>query len=120
MALANQTLKYTHVLIQPTNVDDEGQKSKAVDLTSGLQFTNYYESLTSPVITILMRCRFPMDVVNALPIRGGEMIAIELETLAGTFKFGSFLSDFIDSSLTMSKKDFNWVISVPPWFVPSF
>tara|TARA_B100001287_G_scaffold64456_1_gene52400 strand:- start:62 stop:1555 length:1494 start_codon:yes stop_codon:yes gene_type:complete len=88
MALANQTLKYTHVLIQPTNVDDEGQKSKAVDLTSGLQFTNYYESLTSPVITIFMRCRFPMDVVNALPIRGGEMIAIELETLAGTFKFG--------------------------------
>ena len=88
MALANQILKYTHVLIQPTDIDDEGQKSRALDLTSGLRFTNYYESLTSPVITILMRCRFPMDVVNALPIRGGEMIAIELETLAGTFKFG--------------------------------
>ena len=93
MALSNQVLKYNHVLIQRSGISDDGTKSKPFDLTSGLQFTKYYESLTSPVITMTMTCRFDVDMVNGLPIRGGEMIAIDMDTLAGNFKFGKVDSD---------------------------
>ena len=93
MALSNQVLKYNHVLIQRSGISDDGTKSKPFDLTSGLQFTKYYESLTSPVITMTMTCRFDVDMVNGLPIRGGEMIAIDMDTLAGNFKFGKVDSE---------------------------
>ena len=90
MALASQALKYNHVLIQSPNTG-----GKAFDLTAHLEHMEYFENIMSPTISMKMKIRSSFNFVSGLPIRGGEMIAIELETLGGTFKFGKVDGDGI-------------------------
>ena len=82
MALASQALKYNYVVIQPL-------EGKAVDLTGHLQYIEYFENIMSPTISMNMKVSSSFNFVSNLPIRGGEMIAMEIETLSGTFKFGT-------------------------------
>ena len=82
MALASQALKYNYVFIQPIG-------GKAVDLTGHLQHIEYFENIMSPTISMNMKISSSFNFVSRLPIRGGEMIAMEVETLSGTLKFGS-------------------------------
>ena len=82
MALASQALKYNYVVIQPL-------EGKAVDLTGHLQYIEYFENIMSPTISMNMKISSSFNFVSRLPIRGGEMIAMEVETLSGTLKFGS-------------------------------
>ena len=86
MALASQALKYNYVIIQPIG-------GNAVDLTGHLQFIEYFENIMSPTITMNMKISSASNLVGALPIRGGEMISLELQTLAGTMKFGKLTKD---------------------------
>ena len=81
MALASQALRFNYVYIQPIG-------GKPVDLTSSLEHIEYFENIMSPTITMNMKITSPSNLVGELPIRGGEMISLELETLAGTMKFG--------------------------------
>ena len=90
MALASQALKYNHVFIQSPNTG-----GKAIDLTAHLEHMEYFENIMSPTISMKMKIRSSFNFVSGLPIRGGEMIAIELETLGGTFKFGKVDGDGI-------------------------
>ena len=84
MALASQALKYNYVIIQPIG-------GNAVDLTAHLQYIEYFENIMSPTISMNMKISSAVNFVSDLPIRGGEMIAMEIETLSGTVKFGSFV-----------------------------
>ena len=86
MALASQALKYNYVIIQPIG-------GNAVDLTGHLQFIEYFENIMSPTISMNMKISSSFNFVSNLPIRGGEMIAMEVETLSGTLKFGKFVKD---------------------------
>ena len=82
MALASQALKYNYVIIQPIG-------GNAVDLTGHLQYIEYFEDIMSPTISMNMKITSSFNFVSELPIRGGEMISMEVETLSGTLKFGS-------------------------------
>jgi len=84
MALASQALKYNYVIIQPIG-------GNAVDLTAHLQYIEYFENIMSPTISMNMKISSAVNFVSDLPIRGGEKIAMEIETLSGTVKFGSFV-----------------------------
>ena len=86
MALASQALKYNYVIIQPIG-------GNAVDLTGHLQFIEYFENIMSPTISMNMKISSSFNFASKLPIRGGEMIAMEIETLSGTLKFGSVEKD---------------------------
>ena len=86
MALASQALKYNYVIIQPIG-------GEAVDLTGHLQYIEYFENIMSPTISMNMKISSSFNFVSNLPIRGGEMIAMEVETLSGTLKFGKFVKD---------------------------
>ena len=81
MALASQALSFNYVLIQPIG-------GKPVDLTSSLEHIEYFENIMSPTISMNMKINSGSNLVGELPIRGGEMISLELQTLAGTMKFG--------------------------------
>ena len=82
MALASQVLKYNYVVIQPIG-------GTAIDLTAHLQYIEYFENIMSPTISMNMKISSSFNFVSRLPIRGGEMIAMEVETLSGTLKFGT-------------------------------
>ena len=84
MALASQALKYNYVIIQPIG-------GNAVDLTAHLQYIEYFENIMSPTISMNMKISSAVNFVSDLPIRGGEMIAMEIETLSGRVKFGRFV-----------------------------
>ena len=86
MALASQALKYNYVIIQPIG-------GEAVDLTGHLQYIEYFENIMSPTISMNMKISSSFNFVSNLPIRGGEMISMEVETLSGTLKFGSVEKD---------------------------
>ena len=86
MALASQALKYNYVVIQPI-------EGNAVDLTGHLQYIEYFENIMSPTISMNMKISSSFNFVSNLPIRGGEMIAMEIETLSGRLKFGTIEKD---------------------------
>ena len=81
MALASQALSFKYVLIQPIG-------GRPVDLTSSLEHIEYFENIMSPTISMNIKINSGSNLVGELPIRGGEMISLELETLSGTMKFG--------------------------------
>jgi hypothetical protein len=60
-----------------------------VDLTgsSALLFLDYFEDLFSPAIMITAQVMSSTSLVNVLPIRGGESVAIVIETSFGRFEF---------------------------------
>ena len=86
MALASQALKYNYVIIQPIG-------GNAVNLTAHLQYIEYFENIMSPTISMNMKISSAVNFVSDLPIRGGEMIAMEIETLSGRLKFGTIEKD---------------------------
>lgn len=84
MALASQSLKYNYVDIQSPQ-----SGTKPFDLTGHLEYIEYFENILSPTITMNIKLRSTYNFVSNLPIRGGEMIAIDLDTLLDkNFKFG--------------------------------
>lgn len=79
MSNAITTLKYKSVTI-------ESSKGKKIDLTSSLVFCDYFEDLLSPCVMMTMQCAATYSIYNGLPIRGGEKVELDVETLSGNFK----------------------------------
>ena len=83
MALASQGLKFNSVYIQSPQTG-----GKPIDLTGHLEYIEYFENILSPTISMKMQLRSSYNFVSELPIRGGEMISMDIDTLFGNFKFG--------------------------------
>lgn len=80
MSNALTTLQYNSVTIESI---DTGNK---IDLTSSLVFCDYFEDILSPCVTMTMQIASSYSIFNGLPIRGGEKVTIDIETLSGNFK----------------------------------
>ena len=61
--------------------------SKTIDLTNSILSVDYFEDILEPSIYVMANCINKYGLVNALPIRGGEKVEIEIETGSGEFKF---------------------------------
>ena len=83
MAISVSALKYNYVSIQSPK-----SGKKAIDLSSHLIQTEYFEDLLSPVITMKMRIRSEFNYIANVPIRGGEMIAFSVDVGGTTVTFG--------------------------------
>jgi hypothetical protein len=59
---------------------------KKLDLTNSILGIHYYEDILSPCITMTIDVANAYSIFNGLPIRGGESVALELDTGSGTFK----------------------------------
>lgn len=81
MAISVSGLRYQYVAI--TSLD--GSK-KPIDLTNSILEMNYFEDILSPCITMTITLINGYSIFNSLPIRGGESVAMQLETVSGTFK----------------------------------
>ena len=80
MSNALTTLKYNAVIIE------SAETKKKIDLTSSLVFCDYFEDILSPCVTMTMQIASTYSIFNNLPIRGGEKVSIDIETLSGNFK----------------------------------
>lgn len=80
MSNAVTTLKYNAVIIESS------ETGKKIDLTSSLVFCDYFEDILSPCVTMTMQIASTYSIFNNLPIRGGEKVSIDIETLSGNFK----------------------------------
>jgi hypothetical protein len=60
--------------------------SKRIDLTNSILFSDYYEDILSPCITMNLQIVSPYSIFNGMPIRGGEKVVLNLETPSGEFK----------------------------------
>jgi hypothetical protein len=74
------SLQYNKVEITPTN------GGSALDLTSSIDFIDYFEDLLSPAVTALIRITANYSIFNLVPIRGGEKVEIDLDAASGKFK----------------------------------
>tara|TARA_Y100001937_G_scaffold89418_1_gene120922 strand:+ start:980 stop:2425 length:1446 start_codon:yes stop_codon:yes gene_type:complete len=83
MALAISALKYNYVSIQNPN-----SGKPAIDLTRHIIHTEYFEDLLSPIITMRMKIRCEFNLIEDVPIRGGEMIAFSADVGGTEIKFG--------------------------------
>ena len=79
MAIAVQGLRYQSVTI--ASLDGKIKK----DLTNSITSIDYYEDILSPCITMTMNVTNIYSIFNRLPIRGGESVSMEIETVSGTF-----------------------------------
>jgi hypothetical protein len=63
--------------------------SKTIDLmgSSSLLFLDYYEDLLSPSIMLTVQVLCSTSILNVLPIRGGEAVALSITTAFGDFEF---------------------------------
>ena len=79
MAVAVQGLRYQSVTI--ASLDGKNK----IDLTNSITSVDYYEDILSPCITMTMDVINSYSIFNRLPIRGGESVSMEIETVSGTF-----------------------------------
>lgn len=80
MSNAISGLRLQSVVIAP-NVDG----IKPIDLTDSILEMNYYEDILSPCITMTIDIINANSIFNGIQIRGGERVAIEVETASGPF-----------------------------------
>ena len=57
-----------------------------MDLTNSILFSDYYEDILSPCITMTMQIASNYSIFNGMPIRGGEKVVMQLDTPSGEFK----------------------------------
>jgi len=73
------TLTYKFVEIQ--SIDG----SKKIDLSNKILFSDYFEDILSPCITMTMQIQSEYSILHQLPIRGGEPVVFSVETYSGEF-----------------------------------
>jgi len=81
MSIAVAAFKPNAFYIQP--IADK----KAIDITNSLLFFDYYEDILSPCIFATAQVMNSASLFNILPLRGGEKVAIDVDTAFGNFKF---------------------------------
>lgn len=67
----------------------------AVDVTNSLLSLDYFEDILSPCVTMTMQLANSSTLFNLLPLRGGERVAIDIETGLGGFTLDSEYSMFV-------------------------
>jgi hypothetical protein len=80
MSNAISGLRLQSVVIAP-NIDG----IKPIDFTNSILEMNYYEDILSPCITMTIDIINTHSIFNGIQIRGGERVAIEVETASGPF-----------------------------------
>lgn len=80
MSNAVTTLKYKSLTITSDST------KKTIDLTNSIVFCDYYEDILSPTIMMTIQVASTYSIYNGLPIRGGEMVEVDIETAGGEFK----------------------------------
>ena len=90
MAIAVSGLRYQYVAI--TSLD--GSK-KPIDITNSILEMNYFEDILSPCITMTIKLINGYSIFNRLPIRGGESVAMEIETVFGNFRLDGEKAMFV-------------------------
>ena len=59
--------------------------SKKVEVSNSLLNADYFEDILSPCVTMRIQLANSSTLFNLLPLRGGEKVAIEIETALGSF-----------------------------------
>lgn len=59
--------------------------SVSVDLTNSIMSVDYFEDILSPCITVIAVLMNSNSILNSIPVRGGERVAIGFQTLFGDF-----------------------------------
>lgn len=80
MSIAVSGLKFNGVTIQSLD------GTKRIDITNSILSIDYFEDIFSPCITMTMQLINAYSIFNGLPIRGGESVALDIETTSGNFK----------------------------------
>lgn len=80
MSNALTTLKYNSIIITSS------ETNKEIDLTSSMVFCDYFEDILSPCVMMTIQIAATYSIYNGLPIRGGERVDLDIETLSGNFK----------------------------------
>ena len=100
MLQATTAIKYNTVNI--TSRDGE----KTIDLTNALVETNYFEDLLSPTLSATLTIATSYDIIEGLPIRGGEKVVIDLQVASGRFQQAFRVYKVSDASLQKQKETF--------------
>ena len=106
MLQVTTAIKYNTVNI--TSLDGE----KSLDLTANLVQTDYFEDLLEPCVSATLSIAATYDIVEGLPIRGGERVIIDLETASGPFQQEFFVYKVGDA--TMSKQKSSFILHLVP------
>jgi hypothetical protein len=80
MSVAITGLKFNSVIIQ--SLDDKDRK---FDLTNSIVFCDYFEDILSPCVTMTMQIASQYSIFNSMPIRGGEKVSMDIDTVSGNF-----------------------------------
>ena len=91
---AVESLKYNYVVIESPN----GRK---VDITNSVIFTDYFEDILSPFVTMSMMVMNTTSLVQMLPIRGGERVAISVQTYLGDLVLDKEYSMYVYKALVI-------------------
>jgi len=89
MAIAVSGLRYQSVTI--ASLDG----TKTIDITNSILGIDYYEDILSPCITMTIDLMNAYSIFNGLPIRGGESVAMEIETVFGNFRLDGEKAMFV-------------------------
>lgn len=89
MAIAVSGLRYQSVTI--ASLDG----TKRIDITNSILGIDYYEDILSPCITMTINLMNAYSIFNGLPIRGGESVAMEIETVFGNFRLDGEKAMFV-------------------------
>ena len=89
MAIAVSGLRYQSVTI--ASLDG----TKRIDITNSILGIDYYEDILSPCITMTIDLMNAYSIFNGLPIRGGESVAMEIETVFGNFRLDGEKAMFV-------------------------
>ena len=79
MSIAVSGLIFKSVVIQTLD------GSNKVDITNSILFADYFEDILSPCVTMTMKLINSASLFNILPIRGGEKVALSIDTAFGEF-----------------------------------
>jgi hypothetical protein len=61
----------------------DGEKS--IDITNSILSIDYFEDILKPDISMIVQVSNVYSIVSGLPIRGGERVYVDLETVSGDF-----------------------------------
>lgn len=79
MSNALTTLKYNSIIIQSLETKNK------IDLTNSIVFCDYFEDIFSPCVMMTIQIAASYSIYNGLPIRGGEKVELDIESLSGNF-----------------------------------
>ena len=79
MSNALTTLKYNSIIIQSLETNNK------IDLTNSIVFCDYFEDIFSPCVMMTIQVAASYSIYNGLPIRGGEKVEVDIESLSGNF-----------------------------------